>query len=75
MAELDKKSEGGANVRQEDTDGERAADSDELVDSVRRNKKHDKLRNKDNRHHKKNTMKLLASPSKSGDSTRLRSSR
>lgn len=59
MAELDKKSEGG-NVHREETFTEC--------------NKHEKPRSKD-KHHKKNSIKRVASPTKSSDNARLRSSR
>lgn len=73
MAELDKKGD-GSTVCDEEPESECTIDEDELVAAARRAKKHDKSRSRD-RHHKKNSIKLESSPSKSGDGTRLRSAR
>lgn len=74
MAELDKKSE-GTSTRDDGPDDECVADTGERVDATHRHKRHDKPRNRDK--HKKNSLKmtLVASPNKSSDGTRLRSSR
>ncbi|XP_028171624.1 nuclear receptor coactivator 6-like isoform X2 [Ostrinia furnacalis] len=73
MAELDKKSEGVTEKPPEETE-EEVNTSETITETPKRSKKQEKVRNKD-KHHKKNSAKLAPNLSKTGDTSRLRSSR
>ncbi|KAJ0178757.1 hypothetical protein K1T71_005532 [Dendrolimus kikuchii] len=72
MAELDKKSE-GTDARVDGTRVDDPEDDPNNFDTPKTSRKNDKLRIKDK--HKRNAAKIASNQSKSGDGTRLRSSR
>lgn len=73
MAELDKKSENASDKQTESTE-EDINTGETITETPKRSKKHDKVRNKD-KLHKKSAAKIAPNLSKTGDNSRLRSSR
>lgn len=73
MAELDKKSERSVEMQPEDMNEEVLTDCETFTETPKRNRKNEKVKNKEKV--RKNSSKLAPTLTKSGESTRLRSSR
>lgn len=73
MVELDKKAEGATGAGTDEPDVNDLEERPNVVETPKTIRKNDKLRIKDK--HKRNAAKIAANQTKSGDGTRLRSSR